>query len=219
MANRKLTQLGAQTAANLALADLLLTHDLSDTTDDASGTVKKIEIDDLLCGARLALAAQSVSAQGPGFSADTYLTGSRIVFPTNYPIVGTTYRCIFDVTKTAAGTATPIVNLRFGTAGTTADTAICTFTFGAGSAAVDAGMFELIATFRTVGSGTSAVVQGMCRISNALASTGITNATKFRIATSSGFNSTTASAGLGISYNAGTSAAHTIQLVRSELIL
>lgn len=160
---------------------------------------------------------QSVASQ-TGFAADTYLNGSFIKFP-SVPIVGTTYKLRFDVTKTNAGTATPIINIRIGTAGTTADTSVVAFTFGAGTAAVDMGVFDVTITFRTVGSGTSAVVQGIAFIQNSLASTGITNATKCRIGTSSGFNSTTSSLGIGASYNGGASAAHTIQLVRAELII
>ena len=218
MANRKLTDLSPQSAGGLAFNDLLLTSDLSDTTDDATGTYKKLEVDDLAAGLRTLLCNQSVSAQSP-FSSDTYLVGSREVFPTNYPVVGTSYRCVFDVTKTAAGLATPIITVRIGTAGTTADTAICTFTFGAGTAAADAGVFEVFCTFRTVGSGTSAVLQGVARLTSNLTTTGISNAVKARVSTSSGFNSTTASLGIGVSYNGGASAAHTIQLVRAELIL
>lgn len=158
----------------------------------------------------------SVSSQTP-FSSDTYLTGSSIPIPSGSPYVGTRYIVRFDVTKTAAGTATPIINVRIGTAGTVADTAILTFTFGAGTAAADVGMFEVICVFRTVGSGTSAVLQGVANLTNNLTITGISNAVKTKVVTSSGFNSTTSSLFIGASYNGGASAAHTVQLVRSEL--
>lgn len=125
---------------------------------------------------------------------------------------------IFDVTKTAAGTATPIITIRTGTLGTTSDTARCAFTFGSGTAVVDTGIFEVICTFRTVGSGTTAVIQGISKLVSNLTTTGISNAKKAVVVTSSGFDSTTASLGIGASYNGGTSASHTVQLVRAELV-
>jgi len=160
---------------------------------------------------------QSV-AQQTGFSTATYLTGSFIVFPYP-PKVGTTYKLTFDVTKTAAGTATPIIQVRLGTAGTVSDSSRVPFTFGAGTAAIDSGLFEVICTFRTVGSGTSAVLQGVSRLTSNLTTTGISNAVKAVQFTSSGFDSTVAGLGIGASYNAGASAAHTIELVRAELIV
>jgi hypothetical protein len=161
---------------------------------------------------------QSVANQGAGFATDTYLTGSNITIPTGAPFVGTTYKLTFNATKTAVGTAAPVVILRIGTAGTTTDTAICTFTFGVGTAVADTGWFEVIATFRTVGSGTTAVVQGISRV-NCLPSSGISSTIKAVAVTSSGFNSTTAGLIIGASYNGGTSAVHTVNLVRAELML
>lgn len=163
-------------------------------------------------------ANQSVSSQTP-FASDTYLTGSNIPIPAGGPYVGTKFRLIFDVTKTAAGTATPIITVRIGTLGTTADAAILVFTFGAGTAAIDVGQFIIDCVFRTVGSGTSAVLEGTAQLISNLTTTGISNAVKVKAVTSAGFNSTTASSIIGASYNGGASAAHTIQLVRSELML
>lgn len=162
---------------------------------------------------------QSVAAQGAGFSTDTYLTGSNISIPSGYPRVGTSYHATFDVSKTAAGTATPILVLRIGTLGTIADAAICTFTFGAGSAAVDVGTFEVWGVFRTIGSGTSAVVQGRAEIRHtATATTGIITTEGQTIqVTSSGFDSTIANSIVGLSVNGGASASWTVQLVTAEL--
>lgn len=164
----------------------------------------------------IGLKNQSVSSQS-GFASETYLTGSYITFP-YLPKVGTTYKLTFDVTKTAAGTATPIINIKLGTAGTTSDTTRCTFTFGAGTTVIDSGIFEVICTFRTVGGTTNAVIQGVSKLTNNLTTTGISNAVKAVFSTSAGFDSTVTSLGIGASYNAGTSASHTIQLVRAELI-
>lgn len=161
----------------------------------------------------------SVAQQGAGFASDTYLTGSSIAIPSGAPYVGSMYKLIFDMTKTGAGVATPILTLRIGTAGTTADAAICVFTFGAGTAAIDSGLFEINAVFRTVGSSTAAVLQGNACLTNNLTTTGLSNAVKAVNTTSSGFNSTTASLIIGLSFNGGASFVGTNQLVRSQLIL
>lgn len=160
----------------------------------------------------------SSTSQQSGFSSDTYLSGSFIVFPST-PAVGTRYKLVFDVTKTAAGTATPIITIRTGTAGSTADTSRCALTFGEGTTAADTGIFEVICVFRTVGSSKSAVIQSIARLTSNLTTTGISKAKKAVVVTSSGFDSTTASLGIGASYNGGTSAAHTIELVSAELIM
>jgi len=159
----------------------------------------------------------SISAQSP-FASDTYLAGSYVKFP-GPPVVGLIYECNFDITKTAAGTATPIINIRVGTTGTTSDTARNTFTFGAGTAAVDAVHVVVRALFRVVGSGTSAILQATARAVTNLTTTGWSNAVKVRVSTSGGFDSTVANLGIGISYNGGASAAHTIQLVESRIKL
>jgi hypothetical protein len=169
------------------------------------------------------LSNQSVSTPGAGFASDTYLVGSSITVPNGFFRVGTRYRLRFDVVKTAAGTATPIFSVRIGTAGTTGDTAVLTFTFAAGTAAIDTGIVEIEVLFRTVGSGTSAVVVGWARIMHHLAATGITSTGAAGIAiipavVSSGFNSTVASSIIGVSVNGGTSAAWTISQVEAELI-
>lgn len=203
------TKISALTAYTTPIA-----ADVLPVVDTTNGLTKKISMSTM----HQIYTNQSVSAQGAGFASDTYLTGSRIVFP-GAPLVGTTYEAYFDVTKTGAGIATPIIIVRVGTAGTTADTARLTFTFGAGTAAVDVAQVQIICTFRTVGSGTTAVLQGIAAATTNLTTTGWSNAKKAVVVTSAGFDSTTASLGIGMSYNGGTSASHTIQLVRSKLTL
>lgn len=210
---------GTVSEAEIALSDV--------TTDNVSTTLhgfapkapndkKRFLMGDGLWG--YPIRTNASTTQQTSFTADAYLAGSFVVFP-YAPVVGTTYRLLFDVTKTAAGTATPIITVRLGTAGSTADTARITFTFGAGTAAADAAAVEVIATFRTVGSGTTAVLQGVCRAVTNLTTTGWSNAVKTRVGTSAGFDSTVANLGIGVSYNGGASAAHTVQLVRAELVM
>jgi hypothetical protein len=161
---------------------------------------------------------QSLAQQGAGFATDTYLTGSSIAIPNGSLQAGARYRCIFNVVKTAAGTATPIINVRIGTAGTTADTSRGTLTHSAQTAVADEGTFEVFVTFRSVGSGTSAVIQSLSRLNHRLSVTGLgTGVGEPELATSAGFNSTTSGLIIGLSVNGGTSASWTVQLVQAEL--
>lgn len=146
----------------------------------------------------------STASVSAGYATDTYLSGSAILIPAQRPKVGTIYRCRWDMAKTAAGTATPIAILRYGVNGSTADTALATFTFGAGTAAADTGFFEINAHYRTVGSGTAAVVQATIHLTN-LSATGIASTLKTYTVTSAGHDSTTANTYLGVSFNGGAS--------------
>src|SRR6266850_145465 len=49
------------------------------------------------------------------FSADSYLSGSSLAVPGSLVRAGTMYYLCFDMVKTGAGTATPILSVRFGT--------------------------------------------------------------------------------------------------------
>lgn len=155
------------------------------------------------------LTSFSTSTVSAGYATDTYLAGSAIAMPDDGPIAGTLYHLVFDMVKTATGTAAFVVTLRYGTLGTTADASLIAFSFTAGSAAADSGTIELFALFRTVGTGTSAVVVGKAGLSHLLAATGLTSlgaAGWGQITTvSSGFNSAVAGSIMGVSVNGGTS--------------
>jgi hypothetical protein len=151
------------------------------------------------------------------FAADTYLTGSAVTVAAGDIKARGQYHCVFDVAKTAAGVATPIVTIRAGTAGTTADTAVCVFTFGAGTAASDTGMFEVWLNIRTTGVGASS--ERMCKGVHNLATTGLfNNAALWMIGAVSGstFNSNTATI-IGLSFNGGSSFVGTNTLVQAQL--
>jgi hypothetical protein len=157
-----------------------------------------------------------------GYATDTYLAGSSVVVAAGDFKVKGQYHCVFDMAKTSsAGTATPIISLRVGTTGTVAsDTAVLTFTFGAGTAVTDVGEFEVWAIWRSVGSGTSAVVDGFCKGAHNLATTGLfSNSTVYIIgsAASSGFNSSTATT-IGLSFNGGASFAGNNGTVQATLV-
>lgn len=160
------------------------------------------------------------TANQTGFASDTYLAGSNITLPPGNPRVGTSYYLCFDMVKTAAGTAAPAINVRFGTAGTTADTARLTFTFGAGTAAVDTGIFEVWAHWRTVGA--SGVLVGMARVTHHLAATGLTatgaSGTGIILVTSAAFDSTVANSIIGVSFNGGASFSGTNTVKQASLV-
>ena len=164
----------------------------------------------------------SSSTVSAGYATDTQMAGSAILLPSGVSIAGLQYEVIFDMVKTAAGTATPIVNIRFGTAGTVADASICTMTFAAGTAAVDTGKFTVVGTLRSAGSGTSAVMVGSSMINHALAATGITatgaSGTGQITTVGSGFNSTVSNSYLSVSFNGGTSFSGTNNYVQARLL-
>ena len=66
---------------------------------------------------------------------------------------------------------------------------------------------------------TAAVIQSISRLTSNLTTTGLSNAKKAILATSAGFDSTVANLGIGLSYNGGTGAVHTVQLVSAELVM
>lgn len=164
--------------------------------------------------------ASSAGAAG-AFAADTYLTGSSVTIPTAGDwAAGQSYVCMFDMTKTAAGTAAFTIIARMGTAGSVADAAIVTLAFGAGTAAADTGVFEVWLTFQSVGTSTSAVLVGMTRCTHHLAATGLVSTgasgTGIILATSAGFASTTQTV-LGLSVNGGASFSGTNTIVQAAL--
>lgn len=163
----------------------------------------------------------STSTVSAGYAADTYLAGSNITMPTGGFVVGARYSCWFDMVKTAAGTAQFTINLRIGTAGTTSDTSIIQWQFAAGTAAADTGTFEVFGHFRTVGSGTNAVLVGTAYCSHALAATGLISTGASGVGqittVSSGFDSTPAGSIIGLSVNGGASFSGTNTIVEAEL--
>lgn len=166
-------------------------------------------------------AAGATGAVGGGFAVDTYMTGTLInVGTVGSWKAGMVYVATFDMAKTGAGTATPIAIVRMGTLGTTSDAAILTFTHTAGTGVIDTGVFTITVEFRSVGSGTSAVIAGVCECKHNLASTGLTSGGtagyEAKPVASSGFNSTTSNI-IGVSFNGGGSFVGTNVMSCAEL--
>lgn len=163
---------------------------------------------------------QSVTSTAAGFAADTYLVGSSIaiVAPATTLKIGSRYHMIFNVSKTAAGVATPTLTIRYGTLGTTGDASKCALTFTAQTGVTDTGTFEVWSTFRTIGAGTAAVLQCVGQRRHGASITGFgTLVSETKAVTSAGFDSTVANSIIGTSVNGGASAAWTVTLVQAEL--
>jgi len=168
-------------------------------------------------GAATDFFSQSFASQGPGFAADTYLAGSSILIPSAGVKVGTRYILRFRASKTAAGTAAPIINIRFGTAQSTADTSRLTFTLRAQTAAADEGIFDVEVVF-TAG-GATATLGGIAFARHRQTTTGFQNAvTGERVSTGAAFDSTVASSYIGASVNGGASAVWTVTFVSAMLL-
>ena len=156
-----------------------------------------------------------------GFAADTYLIGSAIAIPNSSLRAKSRYRLRFAMTKTAAGVAALVVTVRFGTNGTVADTALLTFTSPTTQTAhIDTATFDLEISFRTVGSGTAAVISGWLTAGkdNTTANRG-----HFLVAqyvaqgVSAGFDSTVSNSIIGVSYNGGAAYSGTCSIVDATL--
>ena len=156
----------------------------------------------------------STADQSPGTS-DAYLTGSSLLIPSFGVQAGMRVIWYVAATKTAAGTATAVWQVRIGAAQSTADTSRLTITQGAQSAVADQGIAQVMLTVRSIGA--SGVIRGdMAWIGHHATATGFGAGAG---ATSSAFD-TSALGGsyIGLSVNAGASAAWTVTQVQSEII-
>lgn len=158
----------------------------------------------------------STSLQGITAATVTYLTGSNI--STDNIKAGTVVTWNISVTKTAAGVVAPIFNVKLGTTGTTTDSTLLTFTGSAQTAVVDNGSFTIRCTFRSVGSGTTAVLVGDYTLMHNLQTTGLSVLPiNYGFATSTGFNSTVTGSVLGITVDTGAAAVWTINQVNVKM--
>lgn len=93
---------------------------------------------------------QSTAAQTPAATVRTNIAGGNLPVPPAGLKVGTRLRWVFQMTKTAAGTASSVFDIALGTAGTVADAAVVSFTKPAGTAAVDEARVVVEALVKTV---------------------------------------------------------------------
>lgn len=163
-------------------------------------------------------AAGATGGQSIAAETRTYITGSNVAITAGRIAVGTLLRWRFGMTKTtAAGIAASTIDIAFGTAGTTADTAQVSFTKPAGTAASDEGFVEIEATVTAVGA-TTGVVTGEFRMIHSLATTGhIVTPAVCVLTTSSAFNTLTVT-DIGLCITTGASDAIKIGICTVEAI-
>lgn len=207
---------GAVTEAKLLLSD----NTTANVSTSAHGFVPKApnDIDKILKGngnwGWNTLLNSSTSSQAANGS-DTYINGSSLAIGGKIK-AGTVIVMRGVVTKTAAGIATPIFSVRFGTNGTTADTARNTFTGVAQTAATDTGYFEIRLVIRSVSA--TATVNGVLKFEHFNTTTGLANKAQVQIIqnTSVAFDNTSASLIVGLSVNPGSSGLWTFEQMTAE---
>lgn len=166
--------------------------------------------------ARMAYGNTALGSQAPS-GADTYLTGSTLSLAGRVA-AGMVLKWRFYITKTAAGTAAPIYTVRFGAAGTIADTARHTFTGVAQTAATDTAWHELEITVNSFSA--SATLVGIMKMDHANTTTGFANQaqTQLLISAPAGFDITGGTLFVGVSVNPGASGVWTYQTVSAVAI-
>jgi len=159
----------------------------------------------------------TTAAQSPAAATLTYITGSNIAVPVGKLRIGTQFRWLLDVSKTAFGTAVRTFHVRIGTAGTTGDAAVLTFTGTLVPTAVaDNGVIEINVTIRGPLSA-SCIARGLFRLTHMLATTGLsTRATEILAVTSSAFDATVANLIVGLSVTTGAAEVLTFEQVITE---
>jgi hypothetical protein len=208
MADTKISALTAVTSLTTA-SELVLNE---------GGTSKKVTVAQLRDLIRNSVVNGNGATQSTGLSADTYVTNSGLLIPTGRIQVGTFARWTLNVNKTSvAGVATPIINVRVGTLGTTSDTSRAALTFAAQTAVADEGFIQVIAFYKAAGA--SASVQAIGNLTHRLAATGLSTSNASAVQNAGSTHDVTG-AGLiiGISINLGTSFTGSINLNVAELV-
>jgi len=162
---------------------------------------------------------QSTAAQVLGTNTTTYITGSDLLVPATGLKLGTRMYWSLAVTKSAAGAQANSIDIRVGTAGTTADTSRGSLSMGAGTTVADQALIEIWAHMRSVGAGTAAVLVGALKAGHNLSTTGffVVPVVVPAPSVSGGFDSTPAGLKVGLSWTAGTNMVPTMQLVQATM--
>jgi hypothetical protein len=155
----------------------------------------------------------STTSQAPAATTRTYLTGSALTVPSGKLQIGSQFTWRWNMTKTAAGSAASTIDVAVGTAGTTSDTAVLSFTKPAGTAAADEGWCTLNVICRGPLSASGVFVGEFTMIHNLSATGHMTIPAACVNTVSSSFDVTTASLILGVCITTGASDAITIQQV------
>ncbi len=152
-----------------------------------------------------------------GFNTDTYIPKSKLIIIEDDTIQeGTRMKWRLHVSKTAAGTAAPVIRIRIETAGNISDSQRCTLTFDNQTAATDEGIIDIFASFLSSGTGAQFIAVGMLNHQNT--TTGLANKSVSIVsATSTSFNTSLPNLKVGLSLDAGGSANWTLDYVEAIL--
>lgn len=155
-------------------------------------------------------------AQTPAAATRTQIAGTLLTVPQGGLKVGSIIKFKFNMTKTAAGTATSTFDVSFGTAGTVADTARVSFTKPAGTAVVDDGDVEIILIVRSVSA--TGVLVGQFVLQHGLDITGhaIINPVVVRVV-AAGFDNRGEGNFIALNITSGAADAITIDMVEATL--
>jgi hypothetical protein len=160
----------------------------------------------------------STADQSPTAATLTYLTGSLIALPRTAQ-VGSIYRWKVHLAKSAAGTGTTSFDIRFGTNGTTADTARCsTGALDTETAIADEMVAEIWATVRGP-IGASCIVQSSWMFDDNLTTTGFSNTARksqVKAVQSAAFDITPTGTKVGLTITSGAADVVTIRQVTAE---
>ena len=161
----------------------------------------------------------STVAQVIATASRDFVDGSQLIIPPGGLKVGSKIRFVLDLTKTAAGTASAVFDISFGTAGTAADTARVSFTKIAGTAAIDVARVVIEAVVRSVSA--TGVVVGQFTLTHNLAATGFSTLPVGNVVTiSSGFDNLPATLDpgyIGLNITSGAADVWTVQKVEASL--
>lgn len=213
MSYLKLTEQAADPAAPAAGSGLFYsrTNDLLPRWIDENATVRRIGN---------VYVVENTADVGPTAGADFYLDATKV--PLAQLVTGSFVKWRISATKTAACTGTPAFNIRLGTAGTVADTALATMTGVAQTAATDTAIFEFEFILRAKTSTGTAAYNG--RLAHKNATTGFANAAQDQIfnGTIGSTNFTTAGLILALSINPTNTTANgvwTFQTITTEVLV
>lgn len=162
MADTKISALPAVSAALLA----------DEVPVNEGGTTKKMSLTQLAALFGNTLYNASVADQTINAGVTALLTGTTVAIPVGKLRIGTRFRFVLALSKTAAGTASNIFTFQLGTNGTTADADILTFTLPAtATGVVDNALINIEVTIRGPLTA-SCIAQGHLRMTHNLLSTG-----------------------------------------------
>lgn len=158
------TKISGLTAAASALA-------ADEIPVNEAGTTKKVTLTQI--GALQGDTIRNVITGDQQISATTaYVTNSNLAVPVGKLRIGTVLKWRLHVKKTAAGSTVGCAILfKLGTAGTTGDATIITFTFGTPTGVVDQAVFDVEVVIRGPLSA-SCVASGIARMTHNLSATG-----------------------------------------------